>query len=145
MKRDSVLIISSLHTPISVSKMSMQLLKDLVLYDYKVYSLNLPSFNKDIKRYYESINYQNHTLIGKDTNTIHEVFEILESYENKFNKIIVLGFKKYDFLMKYLEKYIGTNYNIFVVASPYGYDNDLETLVNEGAILMQSILSLKKY
>ncbi|MDF9866755.1 hypothetical protein OKW22_000309 [Bacilli bacterium PM5-3] len=140
-----VLLIVSPSARINEIKKLELILNELILFEYKIMFLNIGHSSKEIISYLKKQHYYNYHLIGEDIPTyqISDNFTNLKKYS--ISNIIILGLRHKDNITKYLDEYIGTNTNLFVIAGEYGIINDGTKLVNDGAYLLNSIYDFKKF
>ena len=140
-----VLIIISPSARISELKKIPMILNDLIKNKVKILFINIGVNNKKIEKYLLNAKYYDYECLIADIpyRNINEKFEQLKKYQ--ITNIIVLGLVYHDNMTKYLNHYIGTNTNIFIVTSAYGTHSDGTTLINEGAYILSTICDLKKY
>ena len=138
---DILVIVSPTARISEVKKLSL-LLNDLMKEQYKILFVKISKSNKKIEEYLLNHNYHNfECLLDNDLSVAAKLVKLREI---QINNIIVLGLVNNDNLTKYLDYYIGTNTNLFIVTPTYGIFSDASLLVNEGAYLLNSKYDLKK-
>lgn len=106
-------------------KKAMRIIKDLIRLDCSFYLLD--NSNK-IK-----------TLLNICNNNHFHKYKIINDCNLDFDDIIVIGLRRYDKTTKLLDRYIGTNTNIYIVPNEYGIYTDGTVLVNDGALLLTNL------
>ena len=137
-----VLIIISPNAKMSELKKIPKLVDDLVKRNIKIIFMNI-GFNQSLENYLVKIKYSNFNKLNFSMKySIEEKFILLKEYY--FENIIVLGLIKNDKITKFLDYYIGTNTNLFLITPKYGVYSDSFSLINDGAYLLGSVNDLLK-
>ncbi|MDL2211273.1 hypothetical protein LJB88_00135 [Erysipelotrichaceae bacterium OttesenSCG-928-M19] len=130
-----VLLLISLKANITEIKKTKLVIDDLVYLKQQILFFNIGSGNRDIKTYLDNLNYTNYQCLGK-TSDYSKMFNILKTFT--LSKIIAIGLQNKDTLTKYLDEYIGSNTDLFIVVNDYGSLSDSSMLINQGAYLLSS-------
>lgn len=140
---ESVLVLCSVRTSIRESKKLYNILDDLITYEYKILYANIRGVNQLITEYLNYKEYSYIKSISFPDKDIHKTMKYIIENNNLFQKVVIIGLNKNDVLTKYLDHFCGTNIDLYIVPPEYGVYSDASTLINQGAILLQTISDLK--
>ena len=132
----STLIIVSFRSDIVEIKQIKDVLADLIFLNERIVFFNCKGANQDIKLYLEKQAYHNYYYLGNRRASYAELFALLK--DNELRNIIVIGLGYHDKLTNYLDSYIGTNIDIYLLAPQYGKRSDATKLINQGALLLST-------
>lgn len=137
-----ILFLISNKAKISELKKINLILNDLINNNYFIYLLNIPKNSHQLSYYLKLHNYSNYKIIGlNETDILKRLDKIV--LNNKIEKIIVLGLTHFDYLSLHLEKFIGTNIDLYFIVPMYNTKSDAVFFINQGAYLMNHIDDLK--
>lgn len=133
-----VLFLISSQAKISELKKISLILEDLIDKNYYIYLLNTIKGNQEAHFYLKQHQYYHYQIIEVDKQqTNKDIFELIHLYP--IEKIIVLGLSYFDSLSYYLDKFIGTNIDLYIVVPSYRIKSDASFFINQGAYLYNHI------